>query len=110
MRWHRPVSLPAGVPQRSSAPPWQRPSSTSCSAQHQITPPGTTRLPTQVYSGAVDRVVGRPAPKAGDVVLVCDGSEKAIGWGVFNPDSMFRVRWAVQGGGGGSPTCVQQRG
>jgi 23S rRNA G2069 N7-methylase RlmK/C1962 C5-methylase RlmI len=45
-----------------------------------------------VYSGAVDRVVGRPAPKAGDPVLVCDGSERPIGWGLFNPDSMFRVR------------------
>lgn len=45
-----------------------------------------------VYSGAVDRVLGRPAPKAGDAVLVCDGSEKTIGWGVFNPSSMFRVR------------------
>jgi hypothetical protein len=25
-------------------------------------------------------------------VLVCDGSERPIGWGLFNPDSMFRVR------------------
>lgn len=45
-----------------------------------------------VYSGAVDRVVGRPAPRAGDCVLVGDGAESVIGWGVFNPDSMFRVR------------------
>lgn len=45
-----------------------------------------------VYSGAVDRVVGRPAPQAGDSVLVCDGAERAIGWGVYNPHSMFRVR------------------
>lgn len=48
-----------------------------------------------VYSGAVDRVLGRPAPKAGDPVLVCDGSERAIGWGVYNPDSMFRIRQGV---------------
>lgn len=45
-----------------------------------------------VYGGAVDRVVGRPAPKAGDVVLVCDGAEQPLGWGVYNPNSMFRVR------------------
>ncbi len=45
-----------------------------------------------VYSGAVDRVLGRPAPKAGDTVLVCDGAEKAVGWGIYNPNSMFRVR------------------
>lgn len=45
-----------------------------------------------VYSGAVDRVVGRPAPQGGDTVLVCDGGEKPIGWGVYNPASMFRVR------------------
>ena len=48
-----------------------------------------------VYSGAIDRVLGRPAPKAGAVVLVCDGAEKPIGWGVFNPHSMFRVRYAA---------------
>lgn len=45
-----------------------------------------------VYSGAVDRVVGRPTPQAGDAVLLCDGKEEAIGWGFFNPSSMFRVR------------------
>jgi hypothetical protein len=45
-----------------------------------------------VYSGAIDRVVGRPTPGSGDVVLLCDGSEKPIGWGVYNPDSMFRLR------------------
>ena len=46
-----------------------------------------------VYSGAVDRVVGKPQPKAGDCVLVTDGTETPIAWGVFNPTSMFRVRW-----------------
>mmetsp|Transcript_9389 Transcript_9389/g.23920 ORF Transcript_9389/g.23920 Transcript_9389/m.23920 type:complete len:481 (+) Transcript_9389:168-1610(+) len=45
-----------------------------------------------VYSGAVDRVVGRPTLQAGDCVLVGDGAENVIGWGVFNPNSMFRVR------------------
>ncbi|KAJ4732287.1 Ribosomal RNA large subunit methyltransferase I [Rhynchospora pubera] len=45
-----------------------------------------------VYSGAVDRIKGRPAPKTGDVVLVSDGSEKPIGWGLYNSVSMFCVR------------------
>eukprot|EP00887_Chlorella_sp_A99_P007358 scaffold2.g7358.t1 len=45
-----------------------------------------------VFGGAVDRVVGRPAPRAGDCVVVCDGADRPIGWGVYNPHSMFRVR------------------
>jgi len=45
-----------------------------------------------VYGGAVDRVVGRPAPKTGDPVLVCAGNEAPIAWGMYNPDSMYRVR------------------
>jgi len=44
-----------------------------------------------VYSGAVDRIIGRPPPITGDVVLVADGSEKPIGWGPYNlcPCSVF---------------------
>ncbi|KAF9593279.1 hypothetical protein IFM89_021035 [Coptis chinensis] len=45
-----------------------------------------------VYSGAVDRIIGRPPPKTGDVVLVADGTEKPIGWGVYNSVSMFCVQ------------------
>ncbi|GAQ87325.1 hypothetical protein KFL_003450110 [Klebsormidium nitens] len=45
-----------------------------------------------VYGGAVDSVVGRPPPAAGDVVVVTDGQKRAFGWGVYNPASMFRVR------------------
>ena len=45
-----------------------------------------------VYSGAVDRVIGKPQPQAGDCVLVTDSTEVPIGWGVFNPASWFRVR------------------
>ncbi|KAL6629936.1 hypothetical protein ACP70R_029701 [Stipagrostis hirtigluma subsp. patula] len=45
-----------------------------------------------VYSGAVDRIIGRPPPKSGDIVLVADGTEKPIGWGVYNSVSMFCVR------------------
>ncbi|KAG2656341.1 hypothetical protein PVAP13_1KG076100 [Panicum virgatum] len=45
-----------------------------------------------VYSGAVDRIIGRPPPKSGDIVLVADGTEKSIGWGLYNSVSMFCVR------------------
>ncbi|CAH9143439.1 unnamed protein product [Cuscuta epithymum] len=45
-----------------------------------------------VYSGAVDRIIGRPPPKTGDVVLVADGTQKPIGWGFYNSVSMFCVR------------------
>ncbi|KAH7679056.1 23S rRNA (cytosine(1962)-C(5))-methyltransferase protein [Dioscorea alata] len=45
-----------------------------------------------VYSGAVDRIIGRPPPKTGDIVLVADGLEKPIGWGLYNSVSMFCVR------------------
>ncbi|CAM9310955.1 unnamed protein product [Scytosiphon promiscuus] len=43
-----------------------------------------------VYGGAISRVEGDPI--AGDVVDVIDSSGKFIAWGVFNPDSMYRVR------------------
>lgn len=49
-------------------------------------------VPLQVYGGAVECVVGRPPPSAGDIVAVCDNRMQPIGWGVFNPTSMFRVR------------------
>ncbi|KAG8363073.1 hypothetical protein BUALT_Bualt18G0089600 [Buddleja alternifolia] len=45
-----------------------------------------------VYSGAVDRIIGRPPPVTGDIVLVADGTEKPIGWGLYNSVSMFCVR------------------
>ena len=47
-----------------------------------------------VYGGAVDRVLGRPPPVTGAAVVLADGAGAAIGWGVYNPDSMFRVRCA----------------
>ena len=43
-----------------------------------------------VYGGAVGRVEGRP--DAGDIVDVVDGAGGLVGWGVFNPHSMYRVR------------------
>lgn len=45
-----------------------------------------------VYSGAVDCVVGRPPPAIGDTVLVTDAMKQPFAWGVYNSDSMFRVR------------------
>lgn len=45
-----------------------------------------------VYSGAVDRIIGRPPPKTGDMVLVADGTQTPIGWGLYNSCSMFCVR------------------
>ncbi|KAL3134015.1 hypothetical protein ABBQ32_008452 [Trebouxia sp. C0010 RCD-2024] len=45
-----------------------------------------------VYSGAVDRVLAKPQPQPGDTVVLTDGAETPIAWGVFNPHSMFRVR------------------
>ena len=43
-----------------------------------------------VFGKAVQSVVGEPA--AGTVVDVLDGAGSLIGWGVFNPSSMYRVR------------------
>jgi 23S rRNA G2069 N7-methylase RlmK/C1962 C5-methylase RlmI len=43
-----------------------------------------------VYGGAVDNVKG--SVQAGDVVDVVDVSGDLIGWGVYNPHSMYRVR------------------
>ncbi|KAF5833136.1 S-adenosyl-L-methionine-dependent methyltransferase [Dunaliella salina] len=63
-----------------------------------------------VYSGAVDRVVCRPPPVAGDAVVVADFKGQSIGWGVFNPDSMFQCRIMqmqaeVQGGSPEEQAC-----
>ncbi|KAK7293774.1 hypothetical protein RJT34_16647 [Clitoria ternatea] len=45
-----------------------------------------------VYNGAIDRIIGRPPPKTGNIVLVSDGTEKPIEWGLYNFVSMFYVR------------------
>ena len=44
-----------------------------------------------VYGGAVDRIEG-PRPGAGDLVTVLDGHQNPLGWGAYNPRSIFRVR------------------
>ncbi|KAH6777169.1 S-adenosyl-L-methionine-dependent methyltransferases superfamily protein [Perilla frutescens var. hirtella] len=60
-----------------------------------------------VYSGAVDRIVGRPPPITGDVVLVTDGAEKPIGWGLYNSVSMFCVRlMQLEDEAAKDPSCV----
>lgn len=58
---------------------------------------GKTKLFTEdlnpmVYPGAIDRVVGKPAPKVGDIVYVCNGAEEPFAWGVYNSESLYRVR------------------
>jgi len=47
-----------------------------------------------VFAGAVERCISPPGVsiKGCDPVAVCDGSLSCIGFGFFNPDSMFRVR------------------
>lgn len=43
-----------------------------------------------IYSGAIEKVKGNPAP--GDAVLVCNGTGEAYAWGLYNAHSMFAVR------------------
>lgn len=45
-----------------------------------------------VYPGAIDCVIGRPPPKAGDPVLLCNGERKVMALGLINPDSLYAVR------------------
>ncbi len=48
-----------------------------------------------VFAGAVDSVVGQP--EAGDAVWVLDPGKKVLGWGVYSPNSAFRVRmWGYE--------------
>ena len=56
-----------------------------------------------VFGGAVQRVDGSPG--AGDVVDVVDSKDNLIGWGVFNPHSMYRVRLLATG----EPELLQHR-
>eukprot|EP00252_Welwitschia_mirabilis_P020802 TRINITY_DN5179_c0_g1_i1.p1 TRINITY_DN5179_c0_g1~~TRINITY_DN5179_c0_g1_i1.p1 ORF type:complete len:463 (-),score=77.35 TRINITY_DN5179_c0_g1_i1:179-1567(-) len=60
-----------------------------------------------VYSGAVDRIVGQPFPKSGDIVLVTDVSERPFAWGLYNSTSMFAVRlMQMEEDANRDPTCV----
>ena len=44
-----------------------------------------------VFSESVHKVEG-PEPQLGDNVVVCDYKRKIVGWGVFNPRSVYRIR------------------
>ena len=46
-----------------------------------------------IYGGAVDRTVGG-TPLSADCVQVHDHALEPIGWGFWNPASMYRVRCA----------------
>ncbi|XP_024960073.1 uncharacterized protein LOC112500736 isoform X2 [Cynara cardunculus var. scolymus] len=60
-----------------------------------------------VYSGSVDRIIGRPPPKTGDIVLVADGTQTPIGWGLYNSFSMFCVRlMQLEEEVSGDPSCA----
>ncbi len=61
-----------------------------------------------IYSGAVDRVESRPAPAPGPgaLVAVADGAKNILGWGVWNPTSMFRVRQVHRGHWPGQPHAL----
>ncbi|CAL9219107.1 unnamed protein product [Arabidopsis halleri] len=60
-----------------------------------------------VYSGAVDRIIGKPPPQTGDVVIVADGTENPIGWGLYNSVSMFCVRlMQLQHESSRDPSCA----
>ena len=64
-----------------------------------VTKGGRARLFAQghplVFNGALDRIVGRPAPRTGDCVVLADGAERIIGWGMYNSVSMYRLRCAA---------------
>jgi hypothetical protein len=88
------VSGPAGRPVEA----WQRGSQAPRRWRRRLPrqPPHISPIP-KVYGGAIERVVGQPPPQAADPVVVCTPDMVPIGWGVYNPASMFRVRWG-QGG------------
>ncbi|KAE9617104.1 hypothetical protein Lal_00034327 [Lupinus albus] len=94
-----PTLLMKSLPLRCSIPPLSisKPKSNSKGGVAKVVlKKGKTQLfkdgNPMVYSGAVDRIIGRPPPKTGDIVVVADGTEKPIGWGMYNSVSMFCVR------------------
>ncbi len=58
-----------------------------------------------VFSRAVAAIRGSPG--VGDVVDVVDGAENRVGWGVFNPFSMYRVRMLAHAAD--EPALTQER-
>ncbi|GBG00537.1 hypothetical protein Rsub_13240, partial [Raphidocelis subcapitata] len=57
---------------------------------------GKTRLfeagSPMVYGGAIEKVLGQPPPGPADPIVVVTPGMVPLGWGVYNPSSMFRVR------------------
>ncbi|OMO77893.1 Pseudouridine synthase/archaeosine transglycosylase [Corchorus olitorius] len=88
--------LPLSLPPSSSSTLQRISSSHAKGVAKVVLKKGKTQLfkdgSPMVYSGAIDRIIGRPPPKTGDIVLVADGTEKPIGWGLYNSVSMFCVR------------------
>lgn len=91
-RLHRVAASSSG----SSSRPQLSGSSSSGGVAKVVLKKGKTQLfkdgSPMVYSGAVDRIIGKPPPQTGDVVIVADGTENPIGWGLYNSVSMFCVR------------------
>lgn len=44
-----------------------------------------------IFADSIYKVTGRE-PELGDRVVVCDTTKKIIGWGIWNPRSIYRVR------------------
>lgn len=58
-----------------------------------------------VYDGAIAGAKGR-VPAQGDAVLVCDPSGRPFAWGMYNPESLYRIRQGLEPGGGGLKGCA----
>ncbi|PRQ55420.1 putative PUA-like domain-containing protein [Rosa chinensis] len=90
------LNLSSGKPPRRKVPPPSDLTRPQRCVARVVLKKGKTQLfkdgSPMVHSGAVDRIIGRPPPRTGDVVLVADGAEKPIGWGMYNSVSMFCVR------------------
>ncbi|XP_049936623.1 uncharacterized protein LOC116264905 isoform X2 [Nymphaea colorata] len=119
LRFNKPLSMVACLSSSSSsstttitsASPLQEAAASIPAIPKVILKKGKTQLfrngSPMVYSRAIDRIVGRPPPKTGDMVLVTDGSEKPIGWGLYNSVSMFSVRiMQLEDDARRDPSCV----
>lgn len=59
-----------------------------------------------VYSGAVEGISG-PQPQVADAVVLADHRGMPIGWGVYNPHSMFAVRlMQTEAEAASRPECI----
>ena len=46
-----------------------------------------------VYGGAVERVDADKPPATGNLVVLTDANLVPLGWGVYNSESMYRLRY-----------------